>query len=61
MRPAHPVTKTYYNICVNVLIYEIMCLLQINPKYISEFEKNGMIFVGQDEDGERMEIMELKG
>ena len=34
---------------------------EVNPKYVSELEKNGMIFTGQSEDGNRMEIMELKG
>ncbi|XP_074640520.1 CTP synthase 1-like [Tubulanus polymorphus] len=34
---------------------------EVNPKYVPEFEKYGMKFVGQDVDGERMEILELEG
>ena len=33
---------------------------EANPKYVPEFEKKVMIFVGQSEDGDRMEIMELE-
>jgi len=33
---------------------------EVNPAYVSEFEKLGMNFVGHDVEGERMEIMELK-
>ena len=34
---------------------------EVNPDLVGEIEKHGMMFVGQDEEGERMEIMELKG
>ncbi len=34
---------------------------EINPKLVSRFEEKGMRFVGQDVEGERMEIMELSG
>jgi len=34
---------------------------EVNPKYVPDFEAAGMKFVGQDVDGERMEIMELSG
>ena len=33
---------------------------EVNPKYVSDLEKNGMRFTGQSEDGNRMEIMELR-
>jgi hypothetical protein len=33
---------------------------EVNPKYVQDIEKSGMIFVGQSEDGDRMEIMELR-
>lgn len=33
---------------------------EVNPKYVEDLEKIGMIFTGQSEDGDRMEIMELK-
>ncbi|CAG8490510.1 8631_t:CDS:10 [Acaulospora morrowiae] len=34
---------------------------EVNPKFVSTFEKNGLCFVGRDETGQRMEIMELQG
>lgn len=34
---------------------------EVNPEYVSVLEKEGMRFVGRDEAGERMEIMELDG
>lgn len=34
---------------------------EVNPKYVPEFENAGMKFVGQDENNERMEVMELQG
>lgn len=34
---------------------------EVNPVYVPELEKHGMIFTGQSEDGNRMEIMELSG
>lgn len=34
---------------------------EVNPKYVPDFEKEGLRFVGQDVEGERMEIMELQG
>ncbi|CAG8524226.1 30653_t:CDS:10 [Racocetra persica] len=34
---------------------------EVNPEYISALEEKGMHFVGRDETGKRMEIMELKG
>lgn len=33
---------------------------EVNPKYVADLDKNGMVFTGQSEDGDRMEIMELK-
>lgn len=33
---------------------------EVNPDLVKEFESAGMIFVGQDLDATRMEIMELK-
>jgi CTP synthase (UTP-ammonia lyase) len=33
--------------------------LQVNPKNIAELEKAGLEFVGRDETGDRMEIVEL--
>ncbi|XP_071801606.1 CTP synthase 1-A-like [Asterias amurensis] len=34
---------------------------EVNPRYIEEFESQGMKFVGRSVDGERMEILELEG
>ena len=34
---------------------------QVNPKYVAELEKKGMMFVGHDDTAERMEIMEIPG
>jgi CTP synthase len=34
---------------------------EVNPDYIEELEKAGMKFVGRDDTGKRMEIMELEG
>jgi CTP synthase len=33
---------------------------EVNPLYVKDLESNGMEFVGRSEDGNRMEIMELK-
>lgn len=34
---------------------------EVNPKYVKELEEKGLKFVGHSTDGQRMEIMELKG
>ena len=34
---------------------------EVNPKYVKDLEAQGMRFVGHSTDGQRMEIMELKG
>jgi len=33
---------------------------EVNPEYVEKFEKTGLRFVGRDEKGERMQILELK-
>ena len=33
---------------------------EVNPNYISQLEDNGMTFIGKDETGVRMEVIELK-
>ncbi len=33
---------------------------EVDPKLIGEFEKHGFMFVGQDESGERQEVIEIK-
>lgn len=39
----------------------IVFLSQVNPEMKSDLEKNGLQFVGQDVEGERMEVIELEG
>lgn len=34
---------------------------EVNPTYIEQLTNSGMSFVGKDEKGERMQILELKG
>jgi len=34
---------------------------QVNPELIEKFESKNMIFVGHDEGGQRMEMLEIKG
>lgn len=36
-------------------------LPQVNPELKDRFEEKGMKFVGQDVEGERMEVVELEG
>lgn len=36
-------------------------LLQVNPELKGHFEEKGFRFVGQDVEGERMEVIELDG
>lgn len=35
--------------------------LQVNLKMVENFEKEGLVFVGQDVEGKRMEMVELAG
>jgi CTP synthase len=34
---------------------------EVNPEYVERLEQSGMLFVGRDEKGERMQALELKG
>ena len=36
-------------------------VIQVNPDYVKDFESHNLQFVGQDEVGQRMEMLELKG
>lgn len=38
----------------------MLICVQVNIKYLPELEKNGLMFVGHDVEGQRMEILELK-
>ena len=35
--------------------------IKVNPSIVSRLEEHGMMFVGHDVDGKRMEILELQG
>ena len=34
---------------------------EVNPEYVGKLEESGCVFVGRDEKGERMQVLELKG
>jgi CTP synthase len=34
---------------------------EVNPAYVSRIEESGMQFIGRDEKGERMQVMQLRG
>ena len=34
---------------------------EVNPELVDRFEQSGLSFIGKDEKGERMQILELKG
>jgi CTP synthase len=34
---------------------------EVNPEYVERLEKSGLLFIGRDEKGERMQVLELKG
>lgn len=33
---------------------------EVNPEMVSKIEEKGLLFVGKDETGERMEVVELQ-
>ena len=33
---------------------------EVNPKYIQQLQENGLTFIGKNDTGERMEVIELK-
>ena len=52
----------YPNIkCFFFFFFFFFFTIKVNPEYVSQFEEKGMKFVGRDVEGERMEIMEIKG
>ncbi len=53
----HSVGKLYGN--VDAIDERHRHRYEVNPKYIEEYEKAGMKFVGRSVDNERMEILEL--
>ena len=34
---------------------------EVNPKFVERLEKSGLPFIGRDEKGERMQVLELPG
>jgi CTP synthase (UTP-ammonia lyase) len=36
------------------------CRYEVNPEMVSKLEEEGLLFVGRDETGERMEVVELQ-
>lgn len=34
---------------------------EVNPQYVERLQKSGLPFIGKDEKGERMQVLELKG
>ena len=56
--------KSHWGQWVNLIMCDFLyvrccAVLQVNPKLVDQFEAKGLHFVGQDVEGERMEIMEL--
>lgn len=43
------------------LLNQFLLFFQVNPELKEHFEDRGFRFVGQDLEGERMEIIELEG
>ncbi|MEI6424356.1 MAG: hypothetical protein WCP55_19220, partial [Lentisphaerota bacterium] len=51
--------KMYGN--VDVIFERHRHRYEVNPQYVKQLEENGLSFIGHDEKGERMIILELKG
>lgn len=34
---------------------------EVNPEYVQRLQKDGLVFAGKDEKGERMQVLELRG
>lgn len=50
-----------HSICCGVSLFLAEFSVQVNPDLKSHFEEKGFRFVGQDVEGERMEVIELDG
>lgn len=47
---------------MGVILFTLnVIFVQVNPELKSHFEQKGFHFVGQDVEGERMEVIELDG
>jgi hypothetical protein len=50
-----------FTIFVKVVLYSaVFCRYEVNPDMVPQLEAAGLAFVGKDETGERMEIVELQ-
>lgn len=49
---------SYIDIIIYVTLW-LVCRYEVNPSLVPELEASGMQFVGRDETGERMEILEV--
>uniref|UniRef100_A0A2I2ZWD0 CTP synthase n=1 Tax=Gorilla gorilla gorilla TaxID=9595 RepID=A0A2I2ZWD0_GORGO len=61
-RPNAPVPLVRPGMAAGIALWPInteFLVLQVNPNLIKQFEQNDLSFVGQDVDGDRMEIIEL--
>lgn len=50
-----------YNCEVVLVVWLYVVFVQVNPELKGNFEEKGFRFVGQDVEGERMEVIELDG
>ena len=46
---------------VNVIWERHRHRYEVGPQYIERLEKSGMNFIGRDDKGERMQVLELRG
>lgn len=51
----------YLNVFLLFIVISFFSYVQVNPELKHSFEEKGFHFVGQDVEGERMEIIELDG
>lgn len=51
----------HYRVLASVGVVFIFDFVQVNPELKNHFEDKGFRFVGQDIEGERMEVIELDG
>lgn len=56
-----PLVSSTILFAVECFFFLTECPVQVNPDLKSHFEEKGFRFVGQDVEGERMEVIELDG
>ena len=42
------------------MLVAVCCRYEVNPEMVPQLEAAGLMFVGKDETGERMEVVELE-